>query len=169
MKISIKFKKDDIRDERIVLEKMKIESKAYNILFAGLLIITVVQMAFFDAKPAQIAGEFSLFLFMGTYVIIQKLRNSIPLFPQEIKSKKQLIFSSIISLIIAFPFRFFIVKGESMRGHIISTIFWLILLSILYSIFFNISNKRQKKIDIELDKEENYIEDELDKKDDYIK
>lgn len=164
--IKKKNKQNDIQDERIILENRKILSRAYILLSRGLIIITVIQMGFFNAKPVQIAGEFSLLLLISAYVIIEKLRNSIPLFPQEVKSKKYIVCCLIISFTISLPIRFLVVKGQTIKEHITSSIFWIILMIIIYLMFFSISNRKQKKIDDELDRQEDDIEDELDKKDD---
>lgn len=64
------MKKGYLADERIVLQRRKIGSDAFGIMFCGLLISVLVQQFVFDAPFAQYAVELVILLVGSLYVLL---------------------------------------------------------------------------------------------------
>ncbi|MEA4813293.1 MAG: DUF6773 family protein, partial [Oscillospiraceae bacterium] len=67
------MKKHIQQDERVLAQKRKIGSDAFNILWIGLLISVLVQQYLFNAPFAQYAVEFVLFIAASIYIVIRNL------------------------------------------------------------------------------------------------
>lgn len=61
------------KDERVLAQKRKIGSDAFNILWIALIISVLVQQYFFNAPFVQYAVEIVLFIAVSIYIIIRNL------------------------------------------------------------------------------------------------
>lgn len=84
------------KDERVLAQKRKIGSDAFNILLFGLLISVLVQQYFFDAPFTQYAVEIFLFIAASIYVIIRNIVGGNNLFASKKGGQGIVIINSVV-------------------------------------------------------------------------
>lgn len=84
------------KDERVLAQKRKIGSDAFNILLVGLLISVLVQQNFFNAPFTQYAVEIVLFIAASIYVIIRNLISGNDLFASKKGGQGIVIINSVV-------------------------------------------------------------------------
>ncbi|MDD3337313.1 MAG: hypothetical protein PHS82_00485 [Lachnospiraceae bacterium] len=94
------MKKHIQQDERILAQKRKIGSDAYNIVWIGLLISILVQQYLFEAPFTQYAVETILFISGAIYVVVRNLLGGNDLFASKKGSHKLVIINSLVCGII---------------------------------------------------------------------
>lgn len=90
------MKKQIQQDERILAQKRKIGSDAFNIVWIGLLISVLVQQFLFNAPFAQYAVEIILFIAVSIYVVVRNLLGGNDLFASKKGSHKLVIINSLV-------------------------------------------------------------------------
>ncbi len=83
-------------DERVVAQKRKIGSDAFNILFVGLLLSILVQQRLFDAPLSQYLVEVILFLSISVYILVRNLLIGNDLFSSKKKGQTIIIINSLV-------------------------------------------------------------------------
>lgn len=143
-----------IQDERILLERRKIQSTAYAWIVMILLISIVVQQFLMKAPFAQYAVELFLLIGCGLYNIISNLKRGIDIWNPSGESKIKLLLNTVISGI-ASVILFAFLSGEygikSLAGYFLTfvAIFFAVRL-----LMIKINNKKQKSIEERLDEDE---------------
>ncbi|MCF8019323.1 MAG: hypothetical protein K9L62_07930 [Vallitaleaceae bacterium] len=90
------MKKTNIQDERIVLQKRKIGSDAFGIMYFGLIFSILLQQFMFDAPFSQYAAEFILFFVAAIYVVARNIMVGNDLFNNSFKGQKIVIINAIV-------------------------------------------------------------------------
>lgn len=90
------MKKHIQQDERVVAEKRKIGSDAFNIVWLGLLISVLVQQYLFDAPFSQYAVEMVLYIAASIYVVIRNLLGGNDLFFSKKRGQLIVIINSLV-------------------------------------------------------------------------
>lgn len=84
------MKESAVQDERIILEKRKIQSGAYVFVVLALTASMIVQKFFLNAGFSQIAAEFLILIGCGLFNLICHVKKGLPLWdsPDETGNKK---------------------------------------------------------------------------------
>jgi uncharacterized membrane protein len=90
------MKKQNQHDERIVVERRKINSEAYGILFIVLLISVLIQRYWFEAPIEQYAVELICFLGVSVYTLIRYMMIGHDLFGEGKRAKYIPLLNSIV-------------------------------------------------------------------------
>lgn len=148
------MKDTDMRDERVVAERRKIQSDGFQILFWVLIISAFVQQVVFHAPPAQFAVEFFCWVGCGVYIIIRHLASGIDIWNTKGKSRKKVITSVLISTILsALLLRF--LNGEGTIESVMIFVITFITASFLtYTLIQFVNKKKQAEITSKLDEDE---------------
>ena len=143
-----------IQDERILLERRKIQSTAYAWIVMILLISIVVQQFLMKAPFAQYAVELFLLIGCGLYNIIGNLKRGIDIWNPSGESKIKLLLNTVISGI-ASVILFAFLSGEygikSLAGYFLTFVAIFFAFRLL---MIKINNKKQKSIEERLDEDE---------------
>lgn len=84
------------QDERVLAQKRKIGSDAFNILLIGLMISVLIQQYLFNAPFTQYAVEIVLFIAASIYVIIRNLIDGNDLFASKKGGQAIVIINSLV-------------------------------------------------------------------------
>lgn len=84
------------KDERVLAQKRKIGSDAFNILWIALIISVLVQQYFFNAPFVQYAVEIVLFIAVSIYIIIRNLIHGNDLFASKKGGQAIVIINSLV-------------------------------------------------------------------------
>lgn len=87
------MKNNNIQDERILLQRRRIQSDAYQILIYCLLISIIIQQFILKVPFSQFAVEFFCITGMGLYMIIRHLTSGIDIWnstQSNIKKQNQI-------------------------------------------------------------------------------
>ncbi len=90
------MKKIDIQDERIILQKRKIASDTFGIMYFGLIFSILLQQFMFAAPFSQYASEFILFIVAAIYVVTRNIVVGNDLFNNSFKGQKIVIMNTIV-------------------------------------------------------------------------
>lgn len=90
------MKKQVIKDERILAQKRKIGSDAFQILFYGLLASILIQQYIFTAPFSQYAVEVILLIASSVYILVCNLMVGNNIFSSDKSSGKLVVINSII-------------------------------------------------------------------------
>lgn len=146
--------KEVINDERVVLQRRKIQSDAYQILICCLLASILIQQFLMNAPFSQIAAEFFCVIAMGIYITLRHLTAGIDIWKRDSSDWKKLMAGSIISGTVCTALMVFIAGIK--RVDTLCTFF------LCYSAFYflahftirRLSGRRLRQIEEEMDKEE---------------
>lgn len=146
-------------DERIILERRKIQSDAYQILVWCLLISILIQQFILRAPASQFAAELLILIGLGIYVTIRHLSLGLDIWDfNSTSNKKKLAFSSVYTAALSAVILFILTgTGNIMEISIFFicfTLFNFIAKSLLYTAF----KRKQRQIDEELDSLDNFSE-----------
>ena len=159
------MKKEKLQDERVLSQKRKIGSDAFQILFLGLFLSIIIQSYIFDAKFSQYAVEMILLIVGSLYVIVRNIMVGNNLFSSDKVNKKSIIINSIICGIIVttinvtlnyINFRGLFINNmsdmvlASLITFVCSSAFTFIVLEVLYIV----NKKKQIQIEKELEEDE---------------
>lgn len=148
------MKENNIRDERIMTQRRKIQSDAYGILVYCLLASIIIQQFILHAPFAQFAAEFFSLIGIGIYMTIRYITMGIDVWISPAQSRKKLLINGVISGTIFIFLTVFLVGEKNILNMIISffAFFAFYILSNLLLQYIN--KKRQKQIDNKLDNNE---------------
>lgn len=152
------MKNEQIKDERIQNQKMKIQSDAYQILMLCLLVSMLIQQFLLKAPFSQFAVEFFCFFGISLYLIIRYLYEGIDIWgfgkSKHIANKKSLL--SVLVCGVVCILVYVILTGEKNLWNIFT------LLLIITAVYFAqqiglrfLIRHKQKQINDAFDAEEN--------------
>lgn len=90
------MKKRVQQDERVLAQKRKIGSDAFNIVWIGLLISVLVQQYLFSASFAQYAVEVVLFVASSLYIVFRNLLSGNTLFATKKRGQVLVVTNSLV-------------------------------------------------------------------------
>lgn len=90
------MKKQKVTDERILAQKRKIGSDAFQIIFLGLLASILIQQYFFKAPFSQYVVEFILLITGSFYVAIRNFMAGNDIFDSAKGGSKLLVINSLV-------------------------------------------------------------------------
>ena len=140
------MKDDNIRDERIVFERRKIQSDAYQILIYCLLISIVIQQFILNAPFSQFAVEFFCLIGMGIYMTIRHLTIGIDIFNSTRNSNKKILINGLTSGVISVVPLAILAKEKNIWNLIIFIVVFSSLYFIAHVALRFINEKKQKQI-----------------------
>lgn len=153
------MKKQKITDERVLAQKRKIGSEAFQILCLGLLASILIQQYIFEAPLSQYAVEFVL-LFLGSLYVL--IRNFIEGNDIVNSGQKQIVIGSLVCGVVV------AVLSAVLNEHLFKLGILSALLAIFITflcatassfavlkLFYLATKKRQKNIETQLNDDEN--------------
>lgn len=144
----------EMKDERIVAQRRRIQSDAYQILVYCLLISVLFQQFFMHVPFSQFAVEFFCLIGIGIYVTIRHLSIGDNMWSTSAHTGKKILINGVVSGAIS-TFLTVLLAGER---NILNLLLFFICFTAAYSILHlmmqNINNKRQKQIDASLKDDE---------------
>lgn len=144
------MKNNTIQDERILLERRKIQSRGYSWIVVILLISIIVQQFFMNAPFAQYAVEFFIVIGCGFYNIISNYHEGIDIWSPRGDGKKQILFSTFISGALSVVI-FAVLSGNCQITDLTFYFVSFVVFSFITRlIMIGLNNKKQKSIDEKL-------------------
>lgn len=151
------MKNEIIKDERILLQRKEIQSKAYLILTWFLLLSVLVQQFILYAPSSQFIVEFIALVCIGFYELFCYLTKGIDIWTPNKKSLTKLILTNITVTTLS-CITFIFLTGDSSIKNLITYLLICTLSTVLINTtIFIIIHKKQKDIEKELNHEENNI------------
>lgn len=158
------MKKEHVQDERVLAQKRKIGSDAYQILFYGLFLSIFIQQDLFDAPFSQYAVEVILLLCTAAYVVIRHLAAGNDLFASK-GSQKLVIMNSLVCGVIVSVVNTtlnYMKLGDQFRTDMVNTLLISgitflsasVIVFVVLELFYIVNEKKQKKIEVQLNQEE---------------
>lgn len=149
------MKKQVMEDERILLERRKIQSKGFAYVIYALLISVLVQQFLMSAPFEQYAVEFIILMACGFYNLIANYRKGIDLWASENNNniKNPLLQSLSVGLGAGIGL-YFIASLRDIPQLIIICLSIVISYFVFSSVVIRLNKNRQSKINQELDEEE---------------
>ncbi|MNO71836.1 hypothetical protein D3C76_627610 [compost metagenome] len=144
------MKKSKIDDERIVSQRRKIQSDAYQILVYGLMISILIQQFIMNAPFTQFAVEFFCLIGIGMYITIRHLSDGVDIRNSPSQTNKRLLIKSITSGGICVSLLIILAGERKVWNMILIFVAVTIAYFLSHSVLRNINKKRQKQIDDEL-------------------
>lgn len=159
------MRKQKIQDERILAQKRKIGSDAFQILFYGLLLSVLVQQYMFNAPFSQYAVEIVLFIAISIYIIVRNIMVGNDLFESSKHNQKLVVVNSLVSgLVVAIintTLNYLrlgdLFKKDIANTILISAITFLcasIIAFVAFEILYVVNKKKQKQIELMLNNED---------------
>lgn len=160
------MRRQKIQDERILIQKRKIGSDAFQILFYGLLLSVLVQQYMFNAPFSQYAVEVILFIAISVYIIVRNIMVGNDLFESSKYSQKLVVLNSLVTgLVVAIinTTLNYMKLGEWFKRDIINTLLVAavtflsssIITFIAFETLYIVNKKKQEKIESMLNDEDN--------------
>lgn len=160
------MRREKIQDERILIQKRKIGSDAFQILFYGLLLSVLIQQYMFNAPFSQYAVEVILFLAISVYIIVRNIMVGNDLFQSSKYSQKLVVLNSLVTgLVVAIVNTTlnYMKLGEWFKRDIINTLLVTavtflsssIITFIAFETLYIVNKKKQEKIESMLNDEDN--------------
>lgn len=163
------MKKQIIKDERVLAQKIKIGSEAFQILFYGLLASILIQQYMFNAPFSQYAVELIFFISSSVYILVRNLMVGNSIF-SSVKNKQQLIVVNSLTcgltITVISTVLNYIKLGDLFRRNIGNTVFVsaitfvcaTIFAFVLFELLYIENKKKQERIEAMLNNDENIIE-----------
>ena len=151
------MKNNQIQDERILLERRKIQSTAYTWLVTILLASVVVQQSFMNAPFVQYAVEFFILIGCGLYNIISNLKKGIDIWNPSGVKKKKILLNTILSGIISVIVFVFLSGEDSVVDLIQYFVTFIVFFFILRIVMTKITEKKQLRIEKKLNKDDDEL------------
>ncbi len=146
------------QDERILMQKRKVQSDAFQLLIYYLLIAIVVQKFIFNAPFYQIIVEFIGVVGAAFYVEIRNLLLGSDIYSTNTTTKKNIVKGSIISGCGCAIFLVIIAGITDMQILLVSSLCTTISCAGFSFLLYYLNRKKQDKIEEELNKDEYDIE-----------
>ncbi len=148
------MKNNKIQDERILLERRKIQSEAYGWLVTGLMISIIVQQFFMNAPFAQYAVEFFALISCGLFISIRHFKRGIDIWNPNGDSKKKLLLNTVIAGI-ASVILFAILSGQyDIKNLALYFVSFVLFFFVFRSVMIIINKKKQQVIDSKLNEDD---------------
>lgn len=155
------MKKVNVQDERIILERRKIQSDAYSLIVAVLLISVIVQQFFLDASFSQYAVEFFILIGCGLFNLVRHFKKGISLWGSldeatGAKGKLRLLLdcalTGVISVVLLAVLRGALIPRDVLIYFVCFTVSFYVMRRLMIAA----TRKRQREIDkmLDLDDEE---------------
>lgn len=162
------MKKEKIQDERVLFQKRKIGSDAFQILFFGLTLSVFIQEYIFKAPFSQYAVEAVLLIFIAIYVVIRNLMVGNDIFSSHKMGQKLVFINSIVCGLIVAVINStynYINFGERFTKNILNTVLIpsitffsaSITAFVMFEILYIVNKKKQMQMDAKL-KDDDIIE-----------
>lgn len=90
------MKNQEIRDERILALKRRIQSDAFTLLFFGLLLSVLIQQFIFNAPVSQYIVEMIFFVISSIYILIRNIMDGNDIFSTNRSSRRMIIINSLV-------------------------------------------------------------------------
>lgn len=147
------MKNNKIQDERILLERRKIQSEAYGWLVIGLMISIIVQQFFMNAPFAQYAVEFFALIGCGVFISIRHFKKGIDIWNPNGEGKKKLLLQTVVSGI-ASVILFAILSGQyDIKNLALYFVTFVLFFFVFRSVMITITKKKQQVIDNKLNED----------------
>ncbi|MEK4236779.1 DUF6773 family protein [Paenibacillus sp. FSL H7-0714] len=144
------MKKSKMNDERVVSQRRKIQSDAYQILVYCLLISVLIQQFIMNAPFEQFAVEFFCLIGSGIYITIRHLSVGVDIWDSQRHTNKKLLINSIISGGICVSLLIVLAGERNVWSIILIFVSFIIVYFLTQLVLRNINKKRQQQIDDEL-------------------
>ncbi|MEK5254400.1 DUF6773 family protein [Paenibacillus sp. FSL F4-0125] len=148
------MKTSKVNDERIVSQRRKIQSDAYQILVYCLLISILIQQFIMNAPFAQFAVEFFCLIGIGIYITIRHLSVGVDIWDSRSHTNKKLLINSIISGGICVSLLIVLAGERNVWSIILTFVTFTMVYFLVHLVLRNINKKRQRQIDDELSTDE---------------
>lgn len=145
------MKNNTIQDERILLERRKIQSRGYAWIVWILLFSIIVQQFFMKAPFAQYAVEFFILIGCGFYNIISNCQKGIDIWNPRGDSKKQMLLSTLISGALSVVLYTVLSGNYQITDLAFYFVSFVVFFFIARLIMIGLTHKKQKSIDEKLD------------------
>ncbi len=151
------MKSDKIQDERILTEKRNIQSRGYTWAVYILFISVIIQQFFMNTPFSQYAVELFLLIGCGIYVLVSSYMRGIDISNPRGDSKKQILFSAIVSGIASVILYADLSGNYEMNDLMFYFAFFVVFFFISRIIIIVLNRKKLDSIDKELNDEEDRI------------
>ena len=143
-----------IKDELILSERRKIQSTGYSWIVCILLLSIIVQQFIMKAPFEQYAVEFYILIGCGFYNIIANYKKGNDIWNPSNNDKIKLFINTVISGILS-VFVLVLLSGEHQMNELVEYfVTFVVFFFGIRLIMIRINNKKQEKINRELDSEE---------------
>ncbi|MEG1003295.1 MAG: DUF6773 family protein [Clostridium sp.] len=157
--------KEKKQDERVLSQKRKIGSDAFQILFLGLFLSIFVQSYIFNFTFSQYAVEVILLIVGSLYVIVRNIIVGNDIFDSDKANQKFVIINSIICGVIVtainITHNYIKFRGlfiDNMSDMIIASVITFICASVftfvVLQVIYIVNKKKQIRIEMQLEDEE---------------
>lgn len=144
----------EMKDERILSQRRRIQSDAYQILVYCLIISVVIQQFFMHVPFSQFAVEFFCVVGSGIYVTIRHFSIGIDIWSPSAHTGKKTLINGVISGAISI-FLLVLLAGErNILKLLLLFICFTTAYLLLHLMMQKINKKRQKQIDASLEDDE---------------
>lgn len=148
------MKKINNQDERILSQRRKIQSDAYQILIYCLLISIVIQQFILNAPLSQFAVEFFCLIGMGIYMTIRHLTAGIDIWNSTTHTNKKTLINVITTSTISVVLIIVLVGERNIWNLVMFFLCFTTFHFITTLAFQYINKKRQQQIDDKLNSDE---------------
>lgn len=148
------MKNSKMNDERIVSQRRKIQSDAYQTLVYCLLISVLIQQFIMNAPFEQFAVEFFCLIGSGIYITIRYLSVGVDIWDSQRQTNKKLLINSIISGGICVSLLVVLAGERNAWSIILIFVSFTVVYFLTHLVLRNINKKRQRQIDDELGSDE---------------
>jgi hypothetical protein len=148
------MKKSKMNDERIVSQRRKIQSDAYQILVYCLMISVLIQQFIMNAPFEQFAVEFFCLIGSGIYITIRNLSVGVYIWDPPNQTNKKLLTNSIISGGICVSLLIILAGDRKVWNMTLIFVAVTIIHFLTHLVLRNINKKRQRQIDDEISSDE---------------
>lgn len=148
------MKKEKVTDERIITQRRKIQSDAYQILIYCLLAAVLIQQFFLRAPISQFAAEFLCVLGVEFYIALRRLAEGVDTWQKQNQTTTQRLLGSLNSGVIL-TFLMVFLAGEK-DYETLAQIFlaFAVTTFVVKAILQHVSIKRKKQLEKNLDAQE---------------
>lgn len=143
-----------MKDERIVQARREIQSTAYNWIVLLLCTAVFVQFFFMNAPFTQYAVELFLLVGIGFYDTISNLQKGIDLRDPYGEGKKPSLLGTMATVLAATVCMVILSGEHDAESFVVYLVTSFVFLFAFPSILHAINDRKQRKIDRELDEEE---------------
>lgn len=150
-----------IKDERIQLERRRIQSDAYGILVYGLIACIFIQQFFLKAPVSQLLGEVVCLAGIVLYISVRQFSAGIDIWSRPNQTAAKTVLNSVVTGLIVTAF-LILIAGEQNVLFVVSFFVCFTISSFFVSLLMqNLNKKKRSKIEAELNNAESEEEDVL--------
>lgn len=148
------MKTNEIKDERILSERRKIQSEAYGWVVSALLLSIVAQKFFMNAPFEQYAVEFFTLAGCGIYISIRHYKAGIDIWNPKGDNSKKRFLNTVISGIASIILFAFLSGNYDIKVLAPYFITFVVFFFIFRSVMIFINNKKQQILENKLNETE---------------